>query len=75
MLQKYTITRCETHNKPKSALHGRGSNSQRYEQKHPRPYWSTAKQRETETYMPTFGEDFNHANFYEWENCNPNLDS
>ena len=71
MFRKFTIRCCETHNKSEKALHGRGSNSQRYEQKHPRPYRSNAKQRVTETYMPTFGEGFNHANFSGWENLQP----
>ena len=40
-----------------------------------RPYRSNAKQRVTQTYMPTFGEGFNYANFSGWESCNPNWDS
>ena len=59
------------YNKPGRALHGRGLDSQKYEQKHQGPYMSTAKQKVTETYKPTFGEGFNHANFSGWENLQP----
>ena len=74
VLQHTQTGRCE-HTNPECALHGRGSDSQNTSREHTWLYTSNTKQRVTQTYMPTFGEGFNHANFSGWESCSPNLDS